>query len=277
MPMNQHDKMLSTSQLNSLSTIKYNDKNIQKKTTLRKIQKNVGKVQEERKAITQIHEGYSQIMPISMSNWAKDNQNIAIKVKETKQKARYNIHGFKISKSKSPGSRIESQDDKDDKLPLSVVKRDAKSKTIESSNKSLKEITWEIKYDFKTVQNKIITKTQSDSAPQPHGLLDVLQKGVWFVSDGGSDMYDCQTECTPCKNLQTILDRASDGADIYVTSETLSLDLINDTLWYTMAFFPQPPTGSCCLINSSLSYTLRSINGTKIKMTCSSECYYLLL
>ena len=64
--------------------------------------------------------------------------------------------------------------------------------------------------------------------------FDVLQKEIWFVSDGGSDRYNCQTEYAPCKNLQTVLDRASDGADIFVTSETLSLDLVNDTVWYTI-------------------------------------------
>ena len=37
---------------------------------------------------------------------------------------------------------------------------------------------------------------------------------IWYVSDERSDDNDCQTECTPCKNLQTVLDRASDGADL---------------------------------------------------------------
>ena len=274
MPMNQHDKILSTSVLNMISNTKYNDRNIQKKTRMSKVKENVGKVQEERKATTEINRRYSQIMPIAMGNLAKDDQNMAIKEKETKQKPRYDVYGFKNSKHKSPETRLGSQDDKDNMLLVSVVKRDAKSKTIESHNKSL-----EAKYDFTTVQKEIITKIQSNSDPvsQIHEILDVSQKEIWFVSNGGFDKYDCQTESTPCKNLQTVLDRASDGADIYVTSETLSLDLVNDTVWYTMPFFPQPLTGSCCLINSSLSYTLRSINGTKINITCSSEYYYLLL
>ena len=71
----------------------------------------------------------------------------------------------------------------------------------------MEESTLETKYNFTKIQNKIITKTQSDFVSQPHGLLDVLQKEIWFVSDGGSDKYDCQTESTPCQNLQTVLDR----------------------------------------------------------------------
>ena len=59
---------------------------------------------------------------------------MALRENETKQKARY-----KIPKHKSPESRLGSQYDKDNKLPLSVVKIDAKSKIIESSNKSLEE------------------------------------------------------------------------------------------------------------------------------------------
>ena len=103
--------------------------------------------------------------------------------------------------------------------------------------------------------------------------LDVSQKEIWFVSDEGSDRYNCQTESTPCKNLQTVLDRASDGAEIYVTSETLSLDLVNDTLWYRIPLWSWTFTGSCCLINSSLSYTLRSINETKTNIICSSKYF----
>ena len=95
------------------------------------------------------------------------------------------------------------------------------------------------------------------------------------VSGFISDRDNCQTESTPCKNLQTVLNRASDGAEIYVTSETLSLDLVYDTFWYKMAFRRLPVTGSSCLINSSLSYTLRTIGGTKTKLICSSKYFAL--
>ena len=55
----------------------------------------------------------------------------------------------------------------------------------------------------------------------------------------------------------------------------LSLDLVNDTVWYKMAFWRGKLTGSSCLINSSLSYTLRSINGTKTNIICSSKYFAL--
>ena len=164
---------------------------------------------------------------------------------------------------------------------LSVTKREAKSKTNKSSNLSLEESTMKsekilsnsaFKYKSTTVQNILITKAHSNSDPmsETHRILDISQKEIWFVSDEGSDRDNCQTESTPCKNLQTVLDRASDGAEIYVSSQTLSLDLVNDTVWYKMADWRRPLTGSCCLINSSLSYTLRSINGIKTNIICSS-------
>ena len=128
-------------------------------------------------------------------------------------------------------------------------------------------------YNSKTVQDILKTKTHSNSDPmsETQGILDVSQKETWFVSDEGSDRDNCQTESTPCKNLQTVLNRASDGAEIYVTSETLSLDLVNDTVWYKSVHMKIK--GPCCLIKSSLSYTLRSINGTKTNIICSSKYF----
>ena len=173
---------------------------------------------------------------------------------------------------------------------VSVTKREAKSKTNKSSTLALEESTLEykkttqiishsaFKYNSTTVQDILKTKTHSDSDPmsKTQEILDVSQKEIWFLSDEGSDQYNCQTESTPCKNLQTVLDRATDGAEIYVTSEILSLDLVNDTIWYKMPYWPIPVTGSCCLINSSLSYTLRNINGTKTNIICSSKYYFYL-
>ena len=164
---------------------------------------------------------------------------------------------------------------------LSITKREAKSKTNKNSSLGLEDSTLKSekttqiisnsasKYNLTTVQNTLITNAHSNSNPmsETHGILE-----IWFVSDEGSDRYNCQTESTPCKNLQTVLDRASDGAEIYVTSETLSVDLVNDTVWYKMIHW-DPTTGSCCLINSSLSYTLRSINGTITKIICSSKYF----
>ena len=102
------------------------------------------------------------------------------------------------------------------------------------------------------------------------GSLD----NIWYVSDGGSDHNDCHSASAPCRNLQIILDRATDGADIYVTSDTLALNFDNDTHYYH--------TGNVvvwvyCIINSSLSYTLRSLSDSSIKVTCSGMYVYLLV
>ena len=86
---------------------------------------------------------------------------------------------------------------------------------------------------------------------------------IWHVSDDGSDDNYCHSASAPCRNLQTVLDRAADGADIYVTSNTLSLDYDDDDV--------------ICEIKSSLSYTLMSYHNTSIKVTCSGIYFYLLL
>lgn len=48
-------------------------------------------------------------------------------------------------------------------------------------------------------------------------------RNTWFLSEFGSDDNDCHSEFTQCRNLQTVLERATDGADIYVTSWRLPL------------------------------------------------------
>ena len=75
---------------------------------------------------------------------------------------------------------------------------------------------------------------------------------IWHVSDYGSDDNDCHS--APCRNLQTVLDRATDGGDIYVTSDTLSLN--SNRIRVRVLEY--------CTINSSLSYSLNSYNGTLI-------------
>ena len=55
MPVNQHDKILPVSQLSKLSTRKYNNIHLKSKTEMRKVQENSGKIQEERKTITEIN------------------------------------------------------------------------------------------------------------------------------------------------------------------------------------------------------------------------------
>ena len=77
--------------------------------------------------------------------------------------------------------------------------------------------------------------------------IPVQYDNTWYVSDYGSDTNDCHSESAPCKNLQTVLDRAADGADIYVTSTMLSI----------------------CTVNSSISFNMSGINGLGINVTCS--------
>ena len=296
MPVNQHDQISPASQINKLSTIKYNNVHLKSKTEMRKVQENTGKLQQERRTITEINRVYSQITPIAMDNRANNYQSMADKENESKKKSRYNLLGPKVIREKSSESGTTSR--KENKLLkpknkreaehfLSVTKREAKSKTNKNSTLALEENTLESekttkiisdsasKYNLTTVQNILIKIAHSNSysMSEAQGILDISQKEIWFVSDEGSDRDNCQTESTPCKNLQTVLDRASDGAEIYVTSETLSLDLVNDTFWYKMAFWSWTVTGSCCLINSSLSYTLRSISETKTNIICSSKYF----
>lgn len=101
-----------------------------------------------------------------------------------------------------------------------------------------------------------------------------MKWNTWFVSDDGSDRNDCNTETRLCKKLQTVLNRAADGADIYVVSKTLSSDDIHSNVWLES----DPRFGSqdgrlmdCCKINSSLSYSLKGFNGTQFKVTCSGQ------
>ena len=92
----------------------------------------------------------------------------------------------------------------------------------------------------------------------------------WYVSDYGSDDNDCHSEYTPCNNLQTVLNRATDGADVYVTSNLLSLKMIwGYGLWivhdYKSGFL------SACIVNSMISYTLQSINSSQFEVTCPGK------
>ena len=97
---------------------------------------------------------------------------------------------------------------------------------------------------------------------------------IWYVSDYGSDDNDCHSASAPCKNLQTVLDRATDGADIYVTSDTLSLDYI-----HLVTKFPgagrrvKPEMRNCCQLRSSISYSLSSWKNNQINITCTGQYY----
>ena len=91
------------------------------------------------------------------------------------------------------------------------------------------------------------------------------------MSDDGSDDNDCHSESVPCRNLQTVLDRATDGADIYVISQTLRVDLVKShTEYQTVPWFWQF-SGECCLLKSNITYTLRSINENLVYLNCSCK------
>ena len=79
-----------------------------------------------------------------------------------------------------------------------------------------------------------------------------IRNDIWHVSDDGSDDNDCHSAFAPCRNLQTVLDRATDGADIYVTSETLLI----------------------CSVNSIISFNISGINVSIINVTCPGMYIY---
>ena len=109
--------------------------------------------------------------------------------------------------------------------------------------------------------------------------LSVTESNIWYLSDSGSDDNDCHSESKPCKNLQIVLDRATDGADIYVTSDTLSVNAVHSNtstktalIYYYFVHGHYPfieEKGNCCRVNTNISYTLSSIHNTTINVTCS--------
>ena len=96
-------------------------------------------------------------------------------------------------------------------------------------------------------------------------IVLVAAANIWYVSDNGLDNNDCHSASAPCQNLQTVLDNAKDGADIYVMSDTLSLDAVYKKTWNWLA--KQMQRG--CVINSSLSYNLHSLSDNLVNVTCS--------
>ena len=270
-----------------MSTLKHNDINLTSKLKIKRIHKNNGRAQKERKPTTEITSTFSHILPLL------SYQNMSNIQKNRKQKS-HEFLGPNLSKQMLIGSSKGLQNDnwflklkKKRKIDhsMSRSRRNSKSKFIRISNKTLEQPTLEVekhtdtsisgsRYDFTTVKNILIEKVHdntdsvSNVSPQVYRESDVSQKEVWFASDEGSDANDCHSESTPCKNLQAVLDRATDGVNIYITSETLSLDLVNDTVFYK-THRNKPTTRSCCLINSSLSYIIQSINGSKTDILCS--------
>ena len=84
---------------------------------------------------------------------------------------------------------------------------------------------------------------------------------IWYVSDDGLDNNDCHSVSAPCKNLQTVLDRATDGADIYVISPFLALGMIIKPCYGLQSW-------DCCTVESSISYTITSYKKTYFTPTC---------
>ena len=96
------------------------------------------------------------------------------------------------------------------------------------------------------------------------------------MSDDGSDDNVCRSEFTPCKNLQTVLDRATDGADIYITSPTLSLNKVHRNVSFhfqrTAAHtFAHSVVGLGCVVESRISFKLCSTLHTAVHVLCSGK------
>ena len=90
------------------------------------------------------------------------------------------------------------------------------------------------------------------------------------MSDNGSDDNDCHSASGPCRNLQTVLDRAADGADIYVTSDSLSLDGVHNVSWFSgISGRFDPEMRNCYQLSSSLSYSLSSLHEKLVNITCA--------
>ncbi len=80
------------------------------------------------------------------------------------------------------------------------------------------------------------------------------------MSDEGNDTNNCQSQTLPCRNLQTVVDRAPDGAEIFVVSQTLSM---------ASGFVYRDKR---CVIMSRKSYTVRSLHGNHVKVKCPGDC-----
>ena len=79
---------------------------------------------------------------------------------------------------------------------------------------------------------------------------------TWFLSEFGSDDNDCHSEFTQCRNLQTVLERATDGADIYVTSRRLPL--LRGETTDAMALHIAWEAQKKCPVDVRISFSLRS-------------------
>ena len=89
---------------------------------------------------------------------------------------------------------------------------------------------------------------------------------TWYVSHYGSDDNDCRSARTPCKNLQTVLDKATNGAVIYVLSLFLVFEKNIKPCHYN-------ERSVCCTVESSTSYTITTYNRAYFRPICSKLNY----
>ena len=87
---------------------------------------------------------------------------------------------------------------------------------------------------------------------------------TWYVSDNGSDVANCQTASTLCRNLQTVLNKAVDGAVIFVTSTSLNLD----------GGLTDVDGTSNCVLESSVSFSIQPFNNENVEVTCSGKSLF---
>ena len=110
----------------------------------------------------------------------------------------------------------------------------------------------------------------------------LAEVSVWYVSNDGDDTADCQTVRSSCRNLQTVLDRAEEGAHIYVVPETLVLKsqlCLLKLNWFYQLFSPKDVEEEaretpCCLINSSKSYTLTGLSNSTYNISCQGWFFH---
>ena len=85
-------------------------------------------------------------------------------------------------------------------------------------------------------------------------LLDGVATNTWYESDEGSDMNVCNSLASPCRHLQSVLNKACDGADIIITSSTLNLN---------------PKEKERCQIESQKSFRIISMHNVNISVICA--------
>ena len=81
------------------------------------------------------------------------------------------------------------------------------------------------------------------------------------MSDNGSDVANCQTAITPCRNLQTVLNKVADGAVIFVTSSSFNLD----------GGLVDVGGTSNCVVESSVSFSIQPFNNENVEVACSGK------